>query len=256
LARVDGKTVGGAELADRGDAVGDRLVAKGRGLGEHQDRERSARRLRHRVGRCESERRRQRQEPAAPGRPAVASAAVSSGTVDHRATSHARRPRIRPPTPRPPRSKSPSTKPLPCRCRRGILRIQAIGAASAPARNGGGTFDRAVLREEMMPKVAMAWAVAAILCWIPPSAAAMSGKAKAELATAVAGAKVPLEQGLAASKANGKPVSGKFEIENGKPQLSIYTIRDGSKYFEVIVDHNTGAVAKAEPITGGDDLTA
>ena len=107
-----------------------------------------------------------------------------------------------------------------------------------------------------MPKVAMAWSVAAILCWIPPAAAAMTDKDKAELATAVAGAKVPLEQGLAASKANGKPVSGKFEIENGKPQLSIYTIRDGSKYFEVIVDHNTGAVAKTEPITGGDDLTA
>jgi hypothetical protein len=102
----------------------------------------------------------------------------------------------------------------------------------------------------------MAWSVVAVVCWILPAAAAMTDKDKAELATAVAGAKVPLEQGLAAGKANGKPVSGKFEIENGKPQLSIYTVRDGNKYFEVIVDHNTGAVAKAEPITGGDDLTA
>jgi hypothetical protein len=84
--------------------------------------------------------------------------------------------------------------------------------------------------------------------------AAMTDKEKAELATAASGAKVTLEEGLAASKVNGKPVSGKFEIENGKPQLSVYTIKDGSKYFEVIVDHTSGAVAKAEPITGGDDL--
>ena len=107
-----------------------------------------------------------------------------------------------------------------------------------------------------MPRVAIAWSVVAFFCWILPTAAAMSDKDKAELVTAVTGAKVTLEQGLAAAKANGKPVSGKFEIENGKPQLSIYTVQDGSKYFEVIVDHDTGAIAKAEPITSGDDLTA
>jgi hypothetical protein len=84
----------------------------------------------------------------------------------------------------------------------------------------------------------------------------MTDKDKAELATAVSGAKVTLEQGLMVSKKNGKPVSAKFEIDNGKPQLSVYTIRDGSKYFEVIVDHTSGEVAKAEAITGGDDLTA
>jgi hypothetical protein len=42
---------------------------------------------------------------------------------------------------------------------------------------------------------------------------------------------VTLEQGLATSKKNGKPLSAKFEIENGKLQLSIYTVRDGNKYF-------------------------
>jgi len=89
-----------------------------------------------------------------------------------------------------------------------------------------------------------------------PAVAAMTDKDKTELANVVSGAKVTLEQGLAASKAEGKPVSGKFEIESGKPQLSVYTVKDGSKYFEVIVDQSSGAVAKAEPITGGDDLTA
>lgn len=95
----------------------------------------------------------------------------------------------------------------------------------------------------------------AIASWVVAANAAMTDKDKAELATAVSGAKVTLEQGLAASKKNGKPISGKFEIENGKPQLSVYTVRDGSKYFEVIVDDGSGEIAKAEPISGGDDLT-
>jgi hypothetical protein len=95
-------------------------------------------------------------------------------------------------------------------------------------------------------------AVLAIALWVTSAGADMNDKDKAALASAVSGAKVTLEQGLAASKKNGKPVSGKFEIENGQPQLSVYTIKDGSKYFEVIVDHSSGAVAKAEPITGDD----
>ena len=97
--------------------------------------------------------------------------------------------------------------------------------------------------------------VLAVTLWAFPTSAVMTDKEKAELAPVVTGAKITLEQGLAASKKNGKPVSAKFEIENGKPQLSIYTVKDGNKYFEVIVDHTTGDIAKAEPITGGDDLT-
>jgi hypothetical protein len=108
-----------------------------------------------------------------------------------------------------------------------------------------------------MPKIPTALlSVLVIAFWAIPAGAAMSDKDKAELAPVVAGAKVTLEQGLLASKKNGKPVSGKFEIENGKPQLSVYTIKDGSKYYEVIVDHTSGEIAKAEPITGGDDLAA
>jgi hypothetical protein len=96
--------------------------------------------------------------------------------------------------------------------------------------------------------------VLTIASWLTSTDAAMSDKDKAELASAVPSATVTLEQGLATSKKNGKPVSAKFEIENGKPQLSIYTIKDGSKYFEVIVDQTSGEIAKADPITGGDDL--
>jgi len=107
-----------------------------------------------------------------------------------------------------------------------------------------------------MPNIpaALSW-VLALTLWTIPAIAAMSDKEKAELAPVVAGAKVTLEQGLLTSKKNGKPVSAKFEVENGKPQLSVYTIKDGSKYFEVIVDQTSGEIAKADPITGGDDLT-
>lgn len=106
-----------------------------------------------------------------------------------------------------------------------------------------------------MPKAAIAFlSVLVAAVWAGPAKPAMTDKDKVELATAVSGAKVPLEQGLMVSKKNGKPVSAKFEIENGKPQLSVYIVKDGSKYSEVIVDHASGEIAKAEPITG-DDLT-
>ena len=83
-----------------------------------------------------------------------------------------------------------------------------------------------------MPNIpaALSW-VLALTLWTIPAIAAMSDKEKAELAPVVAGAKVTLEQGLLTSKKNGKPVSAKFEVENGKPQLSVYTIKDGSKLF-------------------------
>ncbi len=80
-------------------------------------------------------------------------------------------------------------------------------------------------------------------------------KDRAELAKGVAEAKVSLEQGLSSSMREGKPISAKFEIEEGKLQLSVYTTK-GDKFSEVIVDHNTGRVAKVEPITSGEDLSA
>jgi len=78
---------------------------------------------------------------------------------------------------------------------------------------------------------------------------------KQALAKDLKTAKVSLEKGLSASEAQGKPISAKFEIEEGKLQLSVYTAKAGS-FYEVIVDHQTGKVAKTEPITSGDDLTA
>ena len=66
-------------------------------------------------------------------------------------------------------------------------------------------------------------------------------------------AKVTLQQGLTAAESHGKPISGKYEVEDGHFQLSVYTTKDG-KFSEVLVDHNTGKVAKSEAITEGDDL--
>src|ERR687886_621555 len=81
------------------------------------------------------------------------------------------------------------------------------------------------------------------------------GKADAELMKALQGVKVSLADGLAASEHEGTPISGKFELEEGKLQLSVYTMK-GDTFSEVIVDHTTGQVAKAEPITDAKDLAA
>jgi len=79
-------------------------------------------------------------------------------------------------------------------------------------------------------------------------------KEHADLEKALKDAKVPLQQGLTASAKEGKPISAKYEVEDGKLQLSVYTMK-GENFSEVIVDHKTGKIAKAEPITQGDDLT-
>ena len=68
-------------------------------------------------------------------------------------------------------------------------------------------------------------------------------------------AKVSLQQGLDASEQEGQPISGKFEVDGGKFQLSVYTSKDG-KFSEVLVDYLTGQIAKVEPITKSEDLAA
>jgi hypothetical protein len=52
-------------------------------------------------------------------------------------------------------------------------------------------------------------------------------------------AKISLQQGLAASEQAGQPISGKFEVDDGELQLSVYTTKDG-KFSEVVIDHVTG----------------
>src|SRR3981189_2536720 len=67
--------------------------------------------------------------------------------------------------------------------------------------------------------------------------------------------KIIMQHGIAASEQQGQPISAKFEIDEGKLQLSVYTVKEG-KFSEVLVDHTNGKVMKVEPITEGDDLAA
>jgi hypothetical protein len=97
----------------------------------------------------------------------------------------------------------------------------------------------------------VAWLFAVPIGW----AQNYGDKEHAELAKALKDAKISLQRGLTASAKEGKPISAKYEMEDGKLQLSVYTMK-GNNFSEVIVDHKSGKVAKAEPITHGDDLTA
>ena len=62
-----------------------------------------------------------------------------------------------------------------------------------------------------------------------------------------------MRRGSKASEREGKPISAKIEIEDGELQLSVYTVR-GDNFTEAVLDPATGAIAKAEEITGPDDL--
>lgn len=99
--------------------------------------------------------------------------------------------------------------------------------------------------------------LAALVVLLPTAGWAQSykDKAHADLAQALSGAKISLERGLTASVKEGKPISAKYELDDGKLQLSVYTMK-GDRFSEVVVDHTTGKVVKAEPITHGEDLTA
>ena len=76
---------------------------------------------------------------------------------------------------------------------------------------------------------------------------------QAALARALQPAKATLEAGLKASEREGKPISAKFELEGGKLQLSVYTVK-GDNFTEALLDPGTGAIIKAEEITDANDL--
>ena len=90
------------------------------------------------------------------------------------------------------------------------------------------------------------WTAAAVPAW------AEEGN-PAALAAAMKNATATLQAGLKASEAQGTPISAKFEIEDGKLQLSVYTIK-GNDFMEVVADPTTGVIAKADKITDAGDL--
>ncbi len=80
-------------------------------------------------------------------------------------------------------------------------------------------------------------------------------KERAELAKAMSSAKASLAGGLTSARTSGTPISAKFEVEDGKLRLSIYTM-NGASFSESVVNPATGKVEKSETITDKDDLQA
>src|SRR5438046_3161813 len=79
---------------------------------------------------------------------------------------------------------------------------------------------------------ALAVAVGTVLVRGAASSADSPDKGHAELAKALAAVKVSLGSGLTTAGTAGKPISAKFEVEDGKLSLSVYTEKDG-KFNEV-----------------------
>jgi hypothetical protein len=85
------------------------------------------------------------------------------------------------------------------------------------------------------------------------SGLAAEEKERAELAQHMASAKMTLEDGLKVSEREGKPISAKFEVEDGKLQFSAYTMKSDG-FTEIVANPENGALEKAEKITDPEDL--
>jgi hypothetical protein len=96
--------------------------------------------------------------------------------------------------------------------------------------------------------------IAAVGLWRAATVPAWAAGGEPE-ALAAAMNTATLQDGLKASEREGTPISAKFEIDDGKLQISVYTIK-GNDFMEVVVDPKTGAVTKAEKITDAEDLKA
>lgn len=100
-----------------------------------------------------------------------------------------------------------------------------------------------------------AWGLVALTLVGASAALADDASDKAAVAKQIGAAKITLQQGLTAGEAQGQVISGKFEIDEGKFQLSMYTAK-GTALQEVVVDYTTGKIAKAEPLSEAEDIAA
>jgi len=80
------------------------------------------------------------------------------------------------------------------------------------------------MRRSIAVAVAVAWLLSGHLAWAQKDEA----KEHAELAKALSAAKISLQTGLSASASAGTPISAKYEVEDGKLQLSVYTMKGAS----------------------------
>jgi hypothetical protein len=70
----------------------------------------------------------------------------------------------------------------------------------------------------------------------PPRRQPRTSRTGPELAKALAGKKVTLEDGLKASEGAGRSISAKFEVENGKLQLSVYAPKGDAETYALTRD--------------------
>jgi hypothetical protein len=125
--------------------------------------------------------------------------------------------------------------------------------STSPKRDPLNTTESAIMKTYKMRRdFAVAVAATCIVAAVALSCRAEEGN-PAALGKALQEANVSLGQGLKASAPEGKPISGKYEIEGGTLQLSVYTMK-GDQFSEVIIDHKAGSIKKAEKITDADDL--
>lgn len=86
------------------------------------------------------------------------------------------------------------------------------------------------------------------------TASAQATKAQAQLASAMKGANhIALAAAIETASASGKPISARYEYEDGHLQLTVFVEKAGA-FSEVFVDHMTGKVSKIDKITEGDDI--
>jgi hypothetical protein len=103
-------------------------------------------------------------------------------------------------------------------------------------------------------RVVLASLTASVIIASVASSQESDAKTQGELASALVAKHVSLQTGLANAASKGRPISGKYEYEDGKLSLSVYTEKRG-EFFEASVSPRSGKVTKTEKITEGDDLT-
>ena len=101
--------------------------------------------------------------------------------------------------------------------------------------------------------VLLASLFAAISIWSTVGGTAGAEEMDTAALAAMKTAKATLHRALIASKTHGTPISAKFEIEDGKLQFSIYTMK-GNDFMEIVADAKTGTIARIEEITDAMDL--
>jgi hypothetical protein len=107
----------------------------------------------------------------------------------------------------------------------------------------------------MMTRVLLLTAVVAFTGFLGAGEVPAENSDPAGLATALKDVRATLQRGLKASERKGKPISAKFEVEDGNLQLSVYTMKN-DLFMEVVANPRTGAILKAEEITDAWDLKA